>query len=832
MRAGKVVATGFVLAALVAGAGAVTLSQVDPVALRDFLADAARDATGREVLVRGETDLELFPTPTLVAENVVFGNAAWSVSPDMGRVKRLEARVAWLPLFLGQVRITRFRLIEPHLLLERDSNGRRNWMFDLDRDEPSSERAFLARMHSLVDMVVSEIQIVDGSVSMRNARDTRSVRIHRLSAYGDVGGGELHVAGQGHFAGRDWQLAGNVGELSTLLDNEPYALGFVLRSGGLRLTGEGAIARPLDGAGLKMDLKLAAADLGELLRVGGFEAQLPGVVEGRATLTEVAGDARLEVHEAHVRIPDARVSTTGAIEDLASLRGVNLRVALEAKSLVGVATLAGLELPRVGRIQAEAAISNPKGRFRMHDLSGTLSLQGATLRLRGGVRDLARRRGIDIGVALETQSLARLSRYVGVALPAVGPVEASARIALTRHGYKLSDVDARVARSDVRGELYVYPHRARPRIVGKLDAGRFELDAFLPATRRAGSTRVFSREPFAIDWLRDIDGELAVHADTLRVRGVEISRARIGMSLKQGKLLFTPAGKLGGGAFKARLALDARSDRPHVALRIRGNGIGLGEVASQVYATELVEGARSDVNIDVAGRGRSLAELMAGLSGGIYVAAGKATVHNARLEKVTGDVVTTILSTVAMQSRDEPTTHVRCGVVRVMVREGSVDIDRGVAMETTRAAMSTSGTIDLGNEGLDLGVDLVGRRGPSLSAGSFSGLVRVRGTIAEPKVVANPAAIAGAAATVAGAVATSGLSLIAQGLISQLAADRSTCQTALEIGHGGDADHVAGNRAGSRDGGDFSSGGTAREARRRATDDSAGTTVRASGERN
>jgi len=811
VRAGRIIATGFVLAALIAGGGAVAVSRIDPVAIKDFLTDAARQASGREVVVRGSTDLELFPAPTLIAENVVFGNAAWSVSPDMGRVKRLEARVAWLPLFLGQVRITRFRLVEPHLLLERDSNGRRNWDFDTGGAEPSGERAFLARLHALVEMVVSEIQIVDGTVSLRRGTRTRILRIPRLSAYGDVGNDALHVAGQGHFAGRDWRLTGSVGALSTLLDNQPYALGFVLRSGGIRLTGDGAIERPLDGTGLGLELKLAAASARDLASLGGHDVDLPGAVEGRATLADRDGVARLVVHEAHMRIADARVSMEGSIEDLAGAPDVRLRVDVKAKSLAGVATLAGVDLPRAGRLEASAAIGNSKGRFRMHDLSGTLQLGGATVRLDGGIRDLVRQRGIDIGVELETPSLARLSRYVGVALPAVGPVEARARVGRTRHGYKLAKLEARVARSDVRGELYVYPHRKRPRIVGKLQAERLDLDPYLPAAAEGGDTRVFSRVPFSVDWLRDLDGELAVHANILRVRGVEIARARIGMALRQGKLLFTPAGALGGGEFKAKLALDARGQRPHVALRIRGKGIGLGKVASQIYETELVEGARADVNIDVAGRGRSLAELMAGLSGGVYVAAGKATVHNARLEKISGDMVTTILSTVAMQSPDDATTHVRCGVVRVIVKEGSVDIDRTVAMETTRAAMSTSGNINLKDESLDLGVSLVGRTGPSLSAGSFSGLVRVRGSIAEPEVVADPAAIAGAAATVAGAVATSGLSLIAQGLISQLAADRSTCETAFEIGTGEHRDRVATNHAGSRDAEDFSSRAGARE---------------------
>ncbi len=53
MRAGKAIASGVALAALAAGAGTVLLSRVDPAAVKDFLTDAARQATGREVLVRG-----------------------------------------------------------------------------------------------------------------------------------------------------------------------------------------------------------------------------------------------------------------------------------------------------------------------------------------------------------------------------------------------------------------------------------------------------------------------------------------------------------------------------------------------------------------------------------------------------------------------------------------------------------------------------------------------------------------------------------------------------------------------------------------------------------
>ncbi|GMQ75324.1 MAG: hypothetical protein BMS9Abin01_0572 [Gammaproteobacteria bacterium] len=822
MRAGKAIASGVALVALVAGAGAVAVSRVDPEAVRDFLTDIARQATGREVLVRGATELRLLPSPTLIAENVVFGNAPWSVSPDMARVKRLEARLSFFPLFLGQLRVTRFRLLEPHVLLERDSKGRRNWDFEVATEsstESSGDRNFLAWMQSRVRLVVSGVEIVDGTFRYRDGNNTRTIRIPNLSADGDVAGGPLKLAGRGQFNGRVWKLSGRVGELSTLLRNQPYDLALVLSTQGTRLTGEGIVERPLDGAGLRMDLKLNARSGRQMLAVAGFDLDLPGAVQASATLTDLEGSLRLDQLRADAHIEAGHITASGSVKSLVSLRGVNLELDVKAKSLAGISRLSGIDLPAAGPVTATARITNPKGRYRLDKLSARIGLRGATLNLGGKLADLARGRGLDLGIELQAASLARLSRYLGVPLPAVGPVKVRGRLSRTRRGYKLAKLDARVGRSDAGGELFIYPHRKRPRVVGSLKAKNLDLDQLLPGTgtgTRRGR-RIFSAEPFSLAWLNAFDADVSVHARKLHIRGVRLDKVKVGMSLAKGRLLFTPAGRLGGGRFNARLSVDARATRPRIAMRVRGKGIGLGKVSAQIYGTGLIEGARADLNIDVAGRGNSVAALMAGLSGGIYVAAGKAVIDNQRLENISGDVVTAVLGTVAMQSAEDKTTHVRCGVVRVLVRDGLVSVDRSIAMETSRAAMSVSGSIDLRDEGLDLGIDLAGRRGPSLGAGSFSGLVRVRGTIAEPKVVADAAGIVGVAATVAGAVATGGLSLIAQGLISQIAADRSTCRTALEIDTTGGSGTVAFNNAGSRDSEDFEPATRPRKERRNAT---------------
>ena len=790
MRAAKAMASGIALVALVAGAGALAVSRVEPEAVKDFLTDAARQASGREVVVRGATELRLFPAPTLIAENVVFGNASWSVSPDMARVKRLEARIDFLPLFLGQLRVSRFRLLEPHLLLERGRNGRRNWDFDVAGGD-SADARFLARMQSQVRLVVSEIQIIDGTFSYREGKRTHTLRIPALSAYGDVAGGRLEVKGRGQLNGRTWKLSGSVGELSALLHNEPYDLSFALGSTGVGITAKGVVERPLDGSGLRLKVKLEAASGRQLLGLAGIDADLPGAVRASAELSDGEHGLRLDKLHAAAVVDGGHITASGSVDNLVNLRGVALEVGVNTRTVADLARLAGVDLPALGPLEASAAISNPGGRYRMDKLAASVRLRGATVTLDGKLTDLARVRGLDIGIHLQTDSLARLSRYLRVPMPAAGPLKVSARLSRTRHGYKLAALEAKLGRSDAAGTLYVYPHRKRPKIVGKLESRNLDLSALLPDAGESSRKRIFSAAPFPLAWLNSFDGEVSLHASKLRVQSVQFDKVKAGMALTDGRLQFTPKGRLGGGRFDAGLSVDARGKRPLITLRLRGKRIGLGKVSEQIYGTALIEGAGADVNIEVAGRGNSIQELMADLSGGIYVAAGKAIVHNDRLAKVSGDVVTAVLSTVAMQSADDKTTHVRCGVVRVPVQNGMVKVDRTIAMETSRAAMSASGSIDLRDEGLDLGVNLVGRFGPNLGASSLSGLVRVRGTIAEPQVGADAAGIAGAAATVAGAVASGGLSLLAQGLISQIAADRSTCRTALEIDTGGNTRQVA-----------------------------------------
>ena len=63
-------------------------------------------------------------------------------------------------------------------------------------------------------------------------------------------------------------------------------------------------------------------------------------------------------------------------------------------------------------------------------------------------------------------------------------------------------------------------------------------------------------------------------------------------------------------------------------------------------------------------------------------------------------------------------TKVTCMVVDFDVRDGAATVDRTLAMDTTKIALATIGTIDFRDEVLDLGTALKTREGIRMDAGA------------------------------------------------------------------------------------------------------------------
>jgi hypothetical protein len=90
----------------------------------------------------------------------------------------------------------------------------------------------------------------------------------------------------------------------------------------------------------------------------------------------------------------------------------------------------------------------------------------------------------------------------------------------------------------------------------------------------------------------------------------------------------------------------------------------------------------------------------------------------------------------------------------------------------------SSGTANLKTEAIDFSLRPEARQVAGIGAGELVKLLRVRGTLGDPKIGIDELAAARSAASIGAAVATGGLSLLAETLAKKATADPRPCETA------------------------------------------------------
>jgi uncharacterized protein involved in outer membrane biogenesis len=210
--------------ALLLIAVAIAVRSVD---VNDFirpLQQRVKDATGRDLTIRGGIDLKLGLTPSLVIDDVSLGNASWGKQPQMVTAKKIEAEIALLPLLRKRFEIVRFRLVEPTIALETDSAGKGNWEF------PSLSAAANASTPArsggtLGSFLIGDLAISDGALTYRDGKtgEVTTVIIEDLSVHARDAQSPISGRFRGTVNDTKVALEGDFGPLDQLLRQRwPY----------------------------------------------------------------------------------------------------------------------------------------------------------------------------------------------------------------------------------------------------------------------------------------------------------------------------------------------------------------------------------------------------------------------------------------------------------------------------------------------------------------------------------------------------------------------------------------------------------------------------------
>lgn len=242
-----VLATAFVL----------FLTFADWNALRGPIGRMASAATGREIVIAGDLDVNPWSwTPEFTVNDLRIGNPPrFRERGHFATVRRAEASVRLLPLFTGRFDFVRIDLNGADISLYRSAQGVSNWaptpsstgrQFDLPAIREFALREGRVRYEDdKRDMTLDATFTTEESVNPRNP-------------------GRFELSGEGRLNNRPFSLELAGAPLLNVRRDRPYPFVADVRAGGTRIEANGSVSRPFNFNAWQADVRASGPDLADL----------------------------------------------------------------------------------------------------------------------------------------------------------------------------------------------------------------------------------------------------------------------------------------------------------------------------------------------------------------------------------------------------------------------------------------------------------------------------------------------------------------------------------------------------------------------------------------
>lgn len=224
---------GVVLSLLALAVGALFLLPAERIAA--LAAGKFQQATGRALTIAGPVRPTIWPHLGARVEGVTIATIAGATGGPLLTAEVLDIGVDPAGLIAGDIRVRRFEARGAQLVLERDAQGRANWVFDglggTDPSEPGAGRAFS----------LDQVQIRDASIRIIDRRTDLDLRIDGLNADLSLpdfaGPGDLSLSGRQ--GGQAFSAQLRIGAVQGLLEGRVVPLSLRATLGPARLGFEG-----------------------------------------------------------------------------------------------------------------------------------------------------------------------------------------------------------------------------------------------------------------------------------------------------------------------------------------------------------------------------------------------------------------------------------------------------------------------------------------------------------------------------------------------------------------------------------------------------------------
>lgn len=253
------------------------------------ITQAVKDATGRELTIDGEFNLQFGLTTSVSAEGIRFANAEWGEAPALAEIGTLAVDVELLPLLSGDVSVPRLELADATIALETDAQGRNNWDFTgaADSTAPSDRDGGESGGGAPIIPHLADVSIDNVTLSMTDARsgeriDAELVRARVASESADD---PMVIEVEGNWGDDPLIVEGQVGSITAATGGGPFPVDIKADAFGIQVALNGGIADPQAARGLDLALAVNARNLSGLKAFAGDGLPTAGPLALTATIS-------------------------------------------------------------------------------------------------------------------------------------------------------------------------------------------------------------------------------------------------------------------------------------------------------------------------------------------------------------------------------------------------------------------------------------------------------------------------------------------------------------------------------------------------------------------
>jgi AsmA protein len=250
--------------------------------LRGPIERMTTEKTGRVLAINGDLTVKFgWPLPRIHAGAVTFANPGWAREKQMVAADAVEIAIDLPQLLRRKIALPEVRLERPVIFLEQGSDGRKNWLLDLNQQDEGA-RIRIDRL--TLDHGTLGYDDAGQRTSIRSELSTSNTRPGGTGGTGGTIGSGVAFSAQGKYKGLPLKALGSGGPVLAMRDEStPYSLKVDATVGHTRVRADGTVTSLLKFSAMDLRLALSGDNLEQLFPLLGiaFPATRAYATEGR-----------------------------------------------------------------------------------------------------------------------------------------------------------------------------------------------------------------------------------------------------------------------------------------------------------------------------------------------------------------------------------------------------------------------------------------------------------------------------------------------------------------------------------------------------------------------